>query len=96
MDKDELEFTNLCAELVSSREHERFVTTLLQKEKGEWFLVDALARAAGVDVSHFGPHLSQLFVTWLGSPINPADSTVILFYDREYHWTLGAECYRTE
>ncbi len=86
---EEVELTNLCADLLSLKKFEPFPKhLLLEKQAGEWACVRDLCQSLGLDL---GAVKSDLFVTWLADPTSAEEYAVVMFYDDESKWSQAAQ-----
>ena len=86
---------NLCSDLMSSRTFEAFPIELLQSSKSKWSSTVELSESIGIDLHLDRDIISDLYVVWLDHPTGDSDYALIVFYDFETKWTMGAEFNRS-
>lgn len=88
MEDDEIVLHNACADLVTEKKNEAFLSALLCSQRlGEWVAVRELCQRVGVGVDCLTP---DLFAAWLPDPKSREGYVVIVFYDDESLWSLAA------
>ena len=93
MDEYSDDLTNVCTDLVALTEYEMFVYRLLtQYDAGVWVRVETLSSLLNSPPDGIAP---RLFVSWLQDPLSDDNYVIIVFYEDESKWSMGAHYNRS-